>query len=106
MNIKFMNLDESELNEMIAYAKTSGLGMNERDENGDTYLHYCVKNGLRELVKTLCKSGTNIYAKNSQGLRPVDIAWEDKGNHDILELILWHSPLATSQADLKASKYA
>jgi hypothetical protein len=106
MKSKFMTLEESELLEMIEYAKSSGIGLNDRDENGDTYLHYCVKQGHRELVKILCQSGANIYAKNTQGLRPIDTAWEDKGGHDILGIILWHSPLACDKAALKESKYA
>jgi hypothetical protein len=104
MKSKFMNLDENELNEMIDYAKKTGIGMNERDENGDTYLHYCVKQGFSNLVKILCKAGANIYLKNNEGKCPVDIAWENKDGKDTLGLILWHSPLASCISDLRSCK--
>lgn len=94
MKSKFMRLDPSELTEMINYAKTSGIGLNDKDENGYTYLHFCIKEGFGDLVKLLCQSGADIYVKNNEGKRPVDIAWENKDGSDMLGVILEHSALA------------
>ena len=62
----------SELKDLI----DSGLNINEQDEEGNTYLHYCIKSGNSEMVKILCQSGANIELKNIYGKSPVDISWE------------------------------
>lgn len=69
-----------ELKKLIA----SGENINEQDEEGNTYLHYCAMSNISGIVEVLCRAGADIHLKNKQGKAPVDIAWEN----DMLAVIL------------------
>eukprot|EP00292_Cryptomonas_paramecium_P021715 CAMPEP_0113665170 /NCGR_PEP_ID=MMETSP0038_2-20120614/2152_1 /TAXON_ID=2898 /ORGANISM="Cryptomonas paramecium" /LENGTH=167 /DNA_ID=CAMNT_0000580485 /DNA_START=91 /DNA_END=591 /DNA_ORIENTATION=+ /assembly_acc=CAM_ASM_000170 len=48
--------------------------VDEPDENGDTALHICVRNGNFRACEILCQYGANVEIRNKQYLSPISIA--------------------------------
>lgn len=52
----------------------AGANVNAKGLDNETPLHDAAVNGHLKLVKLLVEKGADIYAKNSKGKTPVDIA--------------------------------
>lgn len=57
--------------------------------NGDTILHFAIKNGLSSVVKWLLSKGANLHIVNEERMSAMDLA-HSLGNEDILEIIVNH----------------
>ena len=61
--------------------------------NTNTPLHLAVQNGNIEIIKTLLASGSNLDARNADGLTPLDLAITSN-NTEIVQLLLEHKDKA------------
>ena len=51
--------------------------INQQDSNGNTLLHHLIANGYHLLVNAAIKLGADLFAKNHQGIMPID-CWTSK----------------------------
>lgn len=65
-------LSQDEFNVFIL----GGLDVDERDKQGNTYIHLFIMSGDLEAVKLLCDSGANLELKNKIGKKPIESAFE------------------------------
>jgi ankyrin repeat protein len=65
-------------------------GLEERDEDGWTALHYAAVRGHAEIAATLLRFGAHANTKDSDGLTPLMIACDD-GEVGVLRVLLRHT---------------
>lgn len=66
-----------------------GANVNYSDLNGQSALHYSVRQGDRDIVELLIAKGADINAAAKDGTTPLQIA-KDEGNKEIVELLRKH----------------
>lgn len=81
--------------EYIGIFLSKGMDINSQDEDGNTSLHYPLRNVLRnkmflsfskEIVNLLIDAGADPYIKNKEGKSPMDLATES-GEKELIDLL-------------------
>ena len=67
--------------------KSKAVKLNYQDKDGNTYLHYCIKEGKTKAIKWLLDHNIKVDLYNKENKNPLHIAI-DKGNKQIIEDLL------------------
>jgi ankyrin repeat protein len=74
--------------EIVRYLVEHGADLDERNEDGDTALHFAVF-GKTANAKYLIDSGANVNARNNEGKSPLNYAYE-QGEMEIYDYLIAH----------------
>jgi len=78
---------ESASVETLQQELANGAGVNARDKDGLTPLHFAAAYGTSEIIEVLIKAGADIRARDKNGKLPVDLA---EGNDKVKDTdIYW-----------------
>jgi ankyrin repeat protein len=80
------DLDMSDIKNIVTKYPSE---INEKDNNGNTFLHVAVHKDNEELVKFLIDRGANVNIKNNYGETPLQIS-ADKNNLEIITQLVSH----------------
>ena len=87
MSTRVNNLEEN-LPQVIEVLVRKGEGVNVRDINGNTPLHYAAKfDHSEEVLRTLIVNGADVYAENNEGETPLDLAYDYLNNQAAIDVL-------------------